>query len=95
LKIKWTPEAHRDRHDAINYVAERDPGAAERLDTKFLQAVQRLSKFPHMGRPGIFPNTRELIPHPSYRITYMVGEDTIYILALLHASRQWPPVSED
>jgi len=48
-----------------------------------------------MGRPGTFPHTRELIPHPNYRIVYMVGDDTIYILGLFHTRRQWPPMSED
>ncbi len=38
--------------------------------------------------------TREFIPHPNYRIVYLVGEEALYILAIVHTSRQWPPVIE-
>jgi len=95
LKVQWTPEARQDRQEVVDNLAHRDPAAAERMDNRFLQAVQRLERFPHMGRPGTFPHTRELIPHPNYRIVYMVGDDTIYILGLFHTRRQWPPMSED
>ena len=39
--------------------------------------------------------TRELIPHRSYRIVYEVGPETVWVLALVHTSRQWPPADGD
>jgi plasmid stabilization system protein ParE len=44
-----------------------------------------------MGRPGQIPGTRELIPHESYRVVYEVQADTVWILALVHTARLWPP----
>lgn len=44
-----------------------------------------------MGRPGQIPGTRELIPHESYRLVYEVLADTVWILALVHTARPWPP----
>jgi plasmid stabilization system protein ParE len=44
-----------------------------------------------MGRPGQIPGTRELIPHESYRLIYEVKADTVWILALVHTARMWPP----
>ena len=44
-----------------------------------------------MGRPGQIPGTRELIPHESYRLVYEVQADTVWILALAHTARLWPP----
>lgn len=44
-----------------------------------------------MGRPGQIPGTRELIPHESYRLVYEVQAGTVWILALVHTARLWPP----
>ena len=65
------------------------------MDELFGEAASRLSRFPYMGRPGELVGTRELIPHPSYRLVYEVREETVYILYLVHTSRQWPPVTDD
>ena len=46
---------------------------------------------PLMGRPGKIPGTRELIPHESSRGIYEVKADTVWILALVHTARLWPP----
>jgi plasmid stabilization system protein ParE len=43
-----------------------------------------------MGRTGLVPGTRELIPHESYRLVYEVEGDTVWILALVHTARMWP-----
>ena len=61
------------------------------MDLLFKEAAERAAKFPSMARPGELPGTRELIPHPSYRLIYEVLDDAIYVHAILHTSRQWPP----
>ena len=33
----------------------------------------------------------ELISHEHYRLVYKIDGDTVWILALVHTSRQWPP----
>ncbi|HWK14538.1 MAG TPA: type II toxin-antitoxin system RelE/ParE family toxin [Rhizobiaceae bacterium] len=48
-----------------------------------------------MGRPGAVLGTREAIPHPSYRLVYQLGEEAVFILAIVHTSRRWPPLSDD
>ena len=35
--------------------------------------------------------TRELIPHPSYRVVYQVEGEAVWVLAVVHTARQWPP----
>jgi toxin ParE1/3/4 len=54
-----------------------------------------IEEFPFLGRPGAFPGSRELVPHSSYRIVYVIRDDTIWITAPMHTARQWPPVTED
>jgi plasmid stabilization system protein ParE len=48
-----------------------------------------------LGRPGMVPVTRELIPRESYRFVYEITGDTVWILTLVHTARQWPPVRDD
>jgi toxin ParE1/3/4 len=91
VKVRWTPEAEQDRGDVVNYIAAENPRAAARIDELFGLAAARLAKFPLAGRPGKLPDTRELIPHESYRLVYEVVGDTVWILALVHTLRQWPP----
>jgi toxin ParE1/3/4 len=64
------------------------------MDQLFSDAAARLAEHPMIGRPGKIPGTRELIPHESYRLVYEVDEETVWILALVHTARQWPPVRE-
>ena len=41
-------------------------------------------------RDGQVPGTRKLFPHESYRLVYEVVEQRVWVLALVHTSRQWP-----
>lgn len=93
MKILWTAAAKQDRQDIVDYIEADDPRAAAGIDRLFENASTRLGRFPEMGRPGRVPGTRELIPHKSYRMVYEVDADTIWIHALIHTSREWPPKS--
>ncbi len=92
--IVWTPEAEQDRLAIWDYLVARDPAAAVRIDRRFGEAVASLADFPLLGHPGDIPGTRELTPHRRYRLVYEVAGETIWILALVHTARQWPPVRE-
>ncbi len=89
--VKWTPEAEQDRIDIWNYIAADNPVAAVQIDDLFSDAAARLQAFPELGRTGRIPGTRELIPHESYRLVYEISRQTIWVLALVHTARQWPP----
>ncbi|KAA0983999.1 type II toxin-antitoxin system RelE/ParE family toxin [Pseudomonas sp. ANT_J12] len=90
MRIIWTPAAAQDRADIWDYLHDANPKAALAMDTRFTDSISRLSQFPESGPAGIVAGTRELIPHQSYRIVYELGQDAIWILALVHTSRQWP-----
>lgn len=91
MRVLWTREAIADRLAIWDYLTERNPQAAVRMDALFSDAVGRLSRFPEQGRPGIVMGTRELIPHEHYRLVYELEDDTVWILALVHTARLWPP----
>jgi addiction module RelE/StbE family toxin len=92
VNIVWTPEAERDRLAIWTYLVAEDPAAAVRMDALFSTAVARLADFPLLGKAGVIAGTRELVPHPSYRLVYEVVGETVWILVLIHTARLWPPV---
>ncbi|MCG8274200.1 type II toxin-antitoxin system RelE/ParE family toxin [Aquamicrobium sp. NLF2-7] len=96
MKVVWTPEANQDRLEILEYIATDNPRAAARMDQLFIDAAGQLGEFPKLGRSGKIPNTRELIPHESYRLIYEVDEaaKTVWVLVLIHTARQWPPVQK-
>ena len=92
MRVVWTPEALQDRLDIWDFIAADNPQAAAQMDERFSQAASTLMDHPRIGRQGIGPGTLELIPQEHYRLVYEMDGDTAWILALVHTSRQWPPV---
>jgi addiction module RelE/StbE family toxin len=74
LRVFWTREALQDRSNIWTYIETESPEAAERMDQLFSDAAARLADFPTMGRSGEIVDTRELSPHPNYRLVYQVEE---------------------
>jgi len=89
--VHWTPAALQDRTDIFDHIAADNPRAAVRMDQLFSDAAASLASLPERGRAGRVHGTRELIPHENYRLVYEVEADTVWILALVHTARQWPP----
>lgn len=93
-RVVWTPEAIQDRTAIWDYLVARDPAAAIKMDERISAAAQRLAEHPLLGKAGLVQGTRELIPHESYRLVYEVYQEKVWILALVHTARQWPPIRE-
>lgn len=91
MKVLWASTAEQDRADIIDYISQDNPLAAIRMDELFADAAGRLAVHPYLGMAGLIPGTRELIPHESYRLVYEVQANTVWILALVHTARMWPP----
>ena len=93
MRVIWTSEAEQDRAEVWDYIAADNLHAAARMDELFSEAAARLAEHPKLGTPGRIPATRELIPHDSYRLVYEIErETTVWVLALVHTAKQWPPV---
>jgi len=92
MRVVWTPEALQDRRDIWDYIAQDSEAAAGRMDELFSDAAARLADYPLLGRPGLIAGTRELIAQENYRLVYEADTATVWILALVHVARKWPPV---
>ena len=90
MRVRWSAEADRDRDEIVTHIWADNPLAAQRMNAIFKAA--RLGEFPHLGRKGAIPGTREFIPHPSYRLVYEVTQGDVIIHALIHTARRWRPV---
>jgi len=56
-----------------------------------IRAVEQLSDFPEIGRPGRVAGTRELVIQSTpYIVAYRLRGRSVRILALLHGARRWP-----
>lgn len=92
--IDWLPEAHRNRFEQLDYIAEDNPLAAIGQDEEIERQVAMLIEHPKMGRLGRVLGTRELvISSTPFVVVYRLdGANRIEILRLLHSSQQWPHI---
>ena len=91
-KILLSDPALTGFEDLLEFIREKNAGAAERFGNALLNHVELLAAFPHMGapmrgRPGI----REIL-HTPIRIYYRIHEarKTVEVLQFRQVSRRPP-----
>lgn len=91
MRIVWSRRSVRNLQEIRRHIAADHPAAAKRMADRIVAAVLRLSAYPHLGRPGREPGTRELvIAGTPYVVPYTVGGDAVRVAAVLHGAQQWP-----
>ena len=93
--VRWTPQAADDLQAIYDFIARDSPHYAQLTVEDILAAIDRLQRFPLMGRQvpeRQRDDLRELIK-PPYRIVYRVGE-VLKILTIFRASRLFPSALE-
>ncbi len=89
--IVWSGRAIADLRALHACIAEFNPHAATDTGRHIAKAVENLTRFPAMGRPGRIAHTRELaISGTPFIIPYRVREGRVEIIAVLHGARRWP-----
>jgi plasmid stabilization system protein ParE len=94
VKLIWSESTIQDLQDIVSYIGRIDPGAASRMRDRSLTTTNHLKRQPFMGRPGVLHETREAVPHSSYRIVYSVASEAVTILGVVHTARRWPPLAD-
>jgi len=94
MKVLWASAAQLDRSDIFDYISLGNPTAAIRMDEIFSNTAISLGDQPMLGHPGKIRGTREFIPHENYRLVYEVVDQTVWILALVHVAKLWPPLKQ-
>ena len=91
-KLKWTSSAKDDLLGIVEYIKKDSPGIAKDVYLKIRKKAHSSNFFPLKGR--VVPELqkegitlyREVVA-PPWRIIYKIGDDTVYIMAVLD-SRQ-------
>ena len=91
MKIEWAPEAIVNLAGLRKFIAETNPTSANDIAKRILENVRMLEEFPHRGKSGRVPGTREItLTGTPFFIVYRVSSETLQIIAVLHSSLNWP-----
>lgn len=91
MKLLWTRRALAEIDEIFAYVAADSPIAAEHVALLIEAKARLLIDQSYMGRSGRVDGTREfVVTGTPYILPYRVCDGRVEILAVLHASRQWP-----
>jgi len=90
--VDWSETAIDQYESAIDYLAERNPEAAERLAERVKATIEGLASRP-IGRPGQREGTYEkAVLRTAYLVIYsLVGgpEGQLRILRIYHTAQDW------
>ena len=88
MRIRWTPAAADDLQHIFDYLKETEPDLAHSTILEIRESVRSLKTFPHRGRPGREPGTRELLHNRlPYLVAYRVRGDVVEILHIWHPAQ--------
>lgn len=94
MKLRYTPQARLHLDAIAEYVGARNPAAAQRVGARIGEMIDLLAAFPHMGRKGQLPGTREMVvPGLPYVIVYRIesgDEEALAILGIYHGAQRRP-----
>jgi len=91
VRIVWTRFALADLDSVYEFIAPDNPAAAVAVIDRIEYAVDRLIRYPNMGRPGRITDTRELVVTGTpFIVVYSVRVRQVEILGVIHGARRWP-----
>ncbi len=85
--LRWSRRALADVDRIAKRIASTSPLAAAAFAADIREKVERLSTFPLLGRPGALPDTRELVVHRNYLVTYRLQAGEVQLLQVWHVAR--------
>lgn len=90
FRVRWSRRALSDVDRIARHIAADNPAAANALTTAVRERVARLAAFPLLGRIGALDDTRELVVHRNYLVTYRVRAGEVQVLQVWHVARNRP-----
>ncbi len=88
--LEWRQTAIGDLLAILDYIADDNPDAAQRLKDAIEARAAELPRHPQLYRTGRVSGTREMVVHPNYVVVYAETREVVSILRVLHAAQQWP-----
>ncbi|OYT91898.1 MAG: type II toxin-antitoxin system mRNA interferase toxin, RelE/StbE family [Burkholderiales bacterium PBB3] len=90
LPVVWLETALLDLTAITEYIAERNPAAATKLNYRLQEDAELLGELPAIFRRGPVPGTRQFVSHPNYILIYRVTTVAVEILNVVHSRQQYP-----
>ncbi len=87
--VEWSARARADIRELYAYISKDSPHYGRRYIEKILRIAEKLVEHPQIGRKvpeADHDDIRELI-FRNYRIIYRVTPDRVYVVTVLHGSR--------
>jgi len=91
--VIWSPSALDDIDAIAEYIARDSVDRAALFVSRIIEITDRLHEFPQSGRiiPEIGAQSCRELVYGSYRITYRVEGDDVWITGVVHGARDWKP----
>jgi toxin ParE1/3/4 len=92
FKLIISPEAKADLDEIWDYIAEDNPEAAGRFLSLLLAECRLLTDSPYIGkeRGDLGREGVRSLPFKNYIVLYQIEKDTVDILHIFHAKRDYP-----
>ena len=87
MRFRWSRRALADLDRIAARIAMDKPVVAAEFVSTISDQVGRLQELPFLGRTGAYQDTRELVVHKSYLVTYRVHGDEVQVLQVWHVAR--------
>jgi plasmid stabilization system protein ParE len=88
-KVQWSEDALADIQAQVIHIARDNPVAARRIAIRIRETGDALADFA-TGHPGRVGGTYEKsIRRLPYILAYVLGDDVLTIVRVMHASRDW------
>lgn len=89
--VDWRQQARTDLLAIVEYIADDNPDAAQRLKDEIERKAEELSEHPRRYKGGRVEGTREMLVRRNYIVVYAEDPHSVVILRVLHTAQQWPP----
>jgi addiction module RelE/StbE family toxin len=90
MKIDWSARSKNDLQELKKYIGQDSPHYARRFIGRIITSVEKLADFSEIGRKVPEAenrnDVREII-HQGYRIIYLIESNRIFIVTVIHGSR--------
>ena len=88
MRLVWSRRALLDLRRIADHIAADNPRAAHALVNSIRTKVGKLVRFPLIGWPGVYGDTRELVVHKNYIVTYRIRADEVQMLQVWHSAQR-------
>ena len=96
MRVFWTEAALSQLEAIRDYLAQTSPEYARRIIERLLNRSEQIAAFPRSGRmvPEYEIDEVRQVVESAYRIIYLIKEEQIEVLAVVHTSRKGLPQEE-